>query len=87
MIGSLLIYNMPVNHFPRMVCDETERTEQAFIWGHRTDEQKAHMIRWSQICMPKFNGRLGIKQIRLMNDACFLKIGWRLMHERGGFVE
>lgn len=40
------------------------------------------MISWNQLCMPKCNGGLGIKRMRQMNDACFLKIGRRMLHEK-----
>lgn len=37
-----------------------------------------HTIRWKDITKPKKLGGLGLRNLKHMNEACILKLGWEI---------
>lgn len=31
---------------------------------------------WEVLCLPKFEGGLGLRKVKEFNEACLLKLGW-----------
>ena len=47
-------------------------------------QQKYHMVKWVDICMPKDMGGIGILVSRQMNMALMLHWVWRILRGEGG---
>lgn len=49
------------------------------LFGGDSDEKhNFHIVRWSEIALPKIQGGLGIRKLRPMNQACLSKLDWQI---------
>ena len=46
---------------------------------------RAHLVLWDQICKPKKEGGLGIRKVRLMNEALLVKVAFKMLVEKDSF--
>ncbi|XP_010251367.1 PREDICTED: uncharacterized protein LOC104593313 [Nelumbo nucifera] len=78
-LSALPTYTMSVHSLPTQTCSIIETTMKSFFWnGHSgpgTD------LLWQKACRPKRCGGLGIRKMKLFNNALLTKVGWRLMTE------
>ena len=44
-------------------------------------ERKRYLMAWETVMKEKENGGLGLRSIRQLNSAYFMKLGWRLVTE------
>lgn len=80
-IASIPLYQMQVTKFPITLCNEIDRYQKHFLWGHTEETKKIHLIKWDQICTPKRCGGLGLRRTSDVNIALMAKLGWRLLME------
>jgi hypothetical protein len=78
-IEAVPIYPMMTNRIPKGVLEEIQKIQRNFIWGDNNGAKKYHAIRWDVVTMPKHHGGLGLRKLDVMNRACILKLGWKLM--------
>lgn len=50
-----------------------------FIWSGKKDDRKISFVKWSNICISKDHGSLGLKNLKAMNSVLLMKIGWGLL--------
>ncbi|KAK4279173.1 hypothetical protein QN277_016921 [Acacia crassicarpa] len=70
---------MQVAKIPILVCQEVERVQRRFIWGHSETASGFRPVGWEQIILPKRQGSLGLKRPSSLNDACGAKLASRLI--------
>lgn len=75
-IPGYILQSAPI---PAAVCEEAEKLCRDFIWGTTANTRKCHLIGWDQICTPKVEGGLGFRNLKVLNKAYMLKLGWRLL--------
>ncbi|GAU19044.1 hypothetical protein TSUD_193810 [Trifolium subterraneum] len=73
-----MIYPMMSMHISRSCLDGIEILQRSFIWGDTKNVRRAHVIGWNTMTMPKQLGGHGTHNLRIMNDACLMKLGWNL---------
>lgn len=44
-----------------------------FLWGQRNTERKLHCLSWYHMCLSKFQGGMGFKQLEFFNLALLTK--------------
>lgn len=80
--SSIPVYTMQSAMLPVSICDEIDKANSAFIWGDSESGRKPHLVSWQQVVQPKECGGLGIRQMRAVNKAFMVKLGWGLINKR-----
>ena len=66
-LSNLPTYFMSLFPIPALVVKRMEKLQCAFLWGGISEEFKYHLVSWSKICTPIFEGGLGIRNLRMFN--------------------
>jgi hypothetical protein len=61
------------------VWKEIVRIQRNFLWGGLSKRRKISWVKWTEICKPKKDGGLGIRDLRLVNLSLLAKWRWRLL--------
>ena len=72
-LHNLLSYWVFSFKFPTSIVKELERIFSNFIW-----RGKMHAWNWHDICRPKSEGGVGIRNIKDINDTSGIRLVWRL---------
>ena len=52
------------------------------MWEGLNEEFKYHLVKWDKVCSPIYEGRLGIKKLRVFNQVLLGKWMWGYAYER-----
>lgn len=63
---------------PRKVVKEIEKLYRNFLWAGRYEKNGMALVAWRDVCLPRNEGGLGVKQIKQWNRAAMVKHLWRL---------
>ena len=77
-IEAVPIYPMMSCAVPKTCLQEIQKIQRAFIWGDNEIERHVHAVNWIVVTKPKLRGGFGIRRLEKMNEACLLKLGWKL---------
>jgi len=61
--------------------DKIEKAERSFIWGNQEGGKKMHVVSWNTITRPKVYGGITMCNLKHMNLACNMKLGWMLRND------
>ena len=64
------------------MANRIEKIQRNFLWGGIGDEPKFHLVKWATVCTPIALGGLGIRKVRLFNEALLGMWLWRFRMER-----
>ena len=67
---------------PRVVKLRQEKIQRDFFWGGGALEKRPHLVKWVVVCSDKKKGRLGIRNLSILNRAFLCKWNWRYAVER-----
>ena len=67
---------------PMVVLSKLVSLQRNFLWGSESDNRKIAWVSLEKICLPKESGGLGIKDIRVFNEALLSKWRWLLFHQQ-----
>jgi hypothetical protein len=73
---------------PVKVWKEIVRIQRGFLWRGLSKRRKICWVKWDEVCKPKKEGGLGIRDIRLVNLSLLAKWRWKLLsNEFAGWKE
>jgi hypothetical protein len=81
-VSNLPTYFLSLYPIPVAVAKRIEKLQRDFLWGGINDEFKYHLVNWDNVCSPISEGGLGIRKLRVFNQALLGKWLWHYMHER-----
>jgi len=81
---SLPLFYLSFFKAPEAVCDRIISIQRRFLWGWGREKRTIPWVSWENLCKPKDEGGLGIKNVRYFNRALLAKWKWRLMGEEKG---
>jgi len=69
---------MSIFKAPTLVCKKLTSLQRNFLWGWRSEKRKIAWVKWENICKPKLEGGLRIKDIKSFNRVLLAKWTWKL---------
>jgi len=92
--GRIVLLNSVLNAIPifylsylkmaAVVWRKVVKIQHDFLWGGGRGGRKLCWVKWSEVCQPKRNGCLGVRDIRLVNLSLLAKWRWRLLQSGEG---
>jgi hypothetical protein len=64
---------------PVKVWKEVVKIQRDFLWGGLSKKTRICWVRWNDICKPKKEAGLGIKDLRMVNISLLTKWRWKLL--------
>ncbi|KAK2354046.1 hypothetical protein QL285_091613 [Trifolium repens] len=61
------------------VWKEVVKIQWNFLWGGLSKKNKTCWVKWSDICKPRKNAGLGIRDLRMVNLSLLAKWRWKLL--------
>jgi hypothetical protein len=80
-LSSLPLYFFSFFKAPRCVLQQLVRLQRNFLWGGGADDKRLCWVKWDQVCLPKEQGGLGVKNLELFNMALLSKWKWRFLSD------
>jgi hypothetical protein len=78
-LNSLPLFFLSFIKMPVKVWREVVKIQRNFFWGGLSNRNRMCLVKWAEICKPKKDGSLGIKDLRLMNSRLLAKWRWKLL--------
>ncbi|GLT62306.1 hypothetical protein SLA2020_349540 [Shorea laevis] len=77
--SSIPTYTMQTVLLPSNICSAIDSLNRKFLWGSDMNINKPHLVNWSDVCLPREHGGLGLRTARECNKALIAKLGWQLI--------
>lgn len=65
-----------------MVLKKIVSLQRNFLWGGEGESENLPWVMWENVCLPKECGGLGIKGLRVFNEALLGEWRWMLLHKK-----
>ncbi|XP_019435225.1 PREDICTED: uncharacterized protein LOC109341721 [Lupinus angustifolius] len=75
-IQSMLVYSFHIYTWPVNLLKKLDCGIRNFIWSGDTRVKKLVTVAWHKVCCPTKEGGLGLRSIKLLNEAAMLKLAW-----------
>jgi hypothetical protein len=78
-LNAIPIFYLSYMKMPCSVWREMVKIQRKFLWSGLTTQRKISWVRWDEVCKPKKDGGLGIRNVKLTNDSLLAKWRWKLL--------
>ncbi|XP_024177848.1 uncharacterized protein LOC112183741 [Rosa chinensis] len=73
---SLLIHSFSVYLWPSSLLKHLSTCARNFIWYGDLSKRKLVIVSWRQVCVPKKEGGLGLRDLKSLNLAALISLSW-----------
>ncbi|XP_026438254.1 uncharacterized protein LOC113336795 [Papaver somniferum] len=81
-VASIPLYYLSLFQMPISVAKKLEKLMRNFLWGDTINKKSLHWRSWKKVSVPKSEGGLGIRNLKVTNDALLTKWLWRYGEEK-----
>ncbi|GMI81726.1 hypothetical protein HRI_001841900 [Hibiscus trionum] len=85
-LQAIPLYTMACFLLPSSLCKELEAVMAKYWWGQSPSKSGIHWCTWQALCLPKFEGGMGFRDLGKFNLALLAKQGWRLLSNPSSLV-
>ncbi|XP_020262542.1 uncharacterized protein LOC109838519 [Asparagus officinalis] len=79
-LSSILLYYMSFYKLPSWVIKEVDKIRKNFLWtGKNISRPFKCLANWKTVCLSKFEGGLGVKDLKIFNNALLSKWLWKCL--------
>lgn len=78
-IASSALYSFHVYKWPSSCIKILEQWIRNFVWTGDINSTHHNVVAWDTVCLPEFEGGLGIKSMKSLNNAALMKMTWKVM--------
>ena len=78
-LQAMPVYYMSTTVIPVSVIKALNALIRRFFWGSGDKARYLAYIAWDTICMPKEIGGLGVRDLKVVNEALIMKSLWKLL--------
>ena len=61
---------------PKAILKQIRSIQRKFIWGSSGEKAKFSLVSWEDVCKPKDQGGLGLRDPKIMSEILGAKIWW-----------
>lgn len=80
-LNAIPLYYLSFYHAPKKVLNEISCIQRRFLWGGLDGGRRINWVSWHNMCIPKEDGGLGIREVVHMNVALLMKLKWSILKE------
>ena len=81
-LASIPLYSMQTTLLPIAIFSEVDILIRNFLWGSNSENRKTHLVAWDRIYSEEKNGGLGIRKMKLNNEAFLMKLAFNMVKNR-----
>ncbi|KAK2420573.1 hypothetical protein QL285_031284 [Trifolium repens] len=78
-LSAIPVFFLSYMKMPMKVWREVVKIQRTFLWGGLSKRTKVCWVSWDDICRPKNEAGLGIRDLRLVNISLLTKWRWKLL--------
>jgi hypothetical protein len=78
-LAAIPLFYLSFLKIPLKVWKKMVSIQRNFLWGGSCNKSKIAWVKWVDVCRPKEEGGLGVRDLRLMNISLLAKWRWRLL--------
>lgn len=78
-IGSMLVYSFHVYRWPKSILVHLSKLIRNFVWSGDCNQRKICTVSWHDMCKPREEGGLAIRDPFMVNQASLLHLTWNLL--------
>jgi hypothetical protein len=80
-LNAITIYFLSFLKVPVVVLKEIIRIQREFLWGGIKGGRKINWVSWKEVCKPRSQGGLGVREVGKANLSLLIKWRWRLLEK------
>jgi hypothetical protein len=80
-LNAIPIFYLSFMKIPASVVKKIVRIQRDFLWGGLKGDTKICWVSWKEVCKPRSQGGLGVRDIGKVNISLLIKWRWRLIQK------
>nr|GEV06787.1 hypothetical protein [Tanacetum cinerariifolium] len=81
-LSLLNVYWASMFILPKNICASIDRILKDFLWSFEENRKGFTSVAWKDICVPKSQGGLGLRSMKLMNEGLMIKYLWNIVSKK-----
>jgi hypothetical protein len=78
-LNSIPIFYLSFIKVPVLVLKKIIRIQREFLWGGTKGGRRINWVKWKEVCKPKGQGGLGVRDVGKVNLSLLVKWRWKLL--------